>query len=277
MVPIAPAWIYAALCVLAGAAAWQVMPSAPAYPSGSSSSLQAARPASTASQPASNQITSIQDQQSSIQNQSGDLTGEAGATSPSTSSDLAQASSEMNIAPIQNIPATDANTAAPGASADSSSQQSQQAQKPAAQVLTSNLTGSDTGPVSKAWESTVRYYSGGGYGVELINKNSTKTGNGGYPNDRAIVQAAAAKYRIPFRLLWGTYGSESSWGKNTGGESIPPYFGLTWHYPKNKVPQLGPKASKYLGTSGNFRKDAEEAARTWLKNYKLKNGGQAPA
>jgi 3D (Asp-Asp-Asp) domain-containing protein len=136
--------------------------------------------------------------------------------------------------------------------------------------------GSSTAPVSGAWESTVRYYSGGGYGVDHINENSTRTKDGGYPNDKAIIAAAAAKYGIPFRLLWGTYGSESSWGTNTGGESIPPYFGLTWHYPKNKVPELGPKPSKYLGTSGNFKKDAEESARTWLKNYKLKNNGQAP-
>lgn len=124
--------------------------------------------------------------------------------------------------------------------------------------------------IGSDWESSVQYYSGGSYGVAHINKHAKKEGNGGYPNDREIIARSAAKYGIPFALLWGTYGAESSWGQNTGGGELPPYFGLTSAYP-------GGGQSRYRGTSGNFVSDAEKAARSWLKIYRLKNSGRNPA
>ena len=135
--------------------------------------------------------------------------------------------------------------------------------EPAARLAT------DQGPVGAEWESSVQYYSGGSYGVEHINKHSLKQGDGGYPGDRLIISRAAAKYGIPFRLLWGTYGAESSWGQNTGGGELPPYFGLTHSYP-------GRGQTRYRGTSGNFQSDAEKSARSWMKIYRLKNGGVSP-
>lgn len=111
----------------------------------------------------------------------------------------------------------------------------------------------------------MQYYSGGSYGVSHINKLAKKAGNGGVAGDRAMVAAAASRYGIPFALLWGTYGAESSYGTNTGGGAKPPYFGLTQAYP-------GPPSSAYRGTSGNFAADAAKSARSWAKNYKLKVG-----
>lgn len=121
------------------------------------------------------------------------------------------------------------------------------------------------GRVGPEWEETVQYYSGGSYGVAHINKLASKAGNGGVSGDRQMVAQAASRHGIPFALLWGTYGAESSYGTNTGGGAKPPYFGLTQAYP-------GPPSSPYRGTSGNFAADAAKAARSWAKNYKLKTG-----
>ena len=142
--------------------------------------------------------------------------------------------------------------------------QKAKASQPATAATAVAVTAS-AGLVESEWEPVVQYYSGGSYGVSHINKLASKSGDGGVSGDRQMVASAAARYGIPFALLWGTYGAESSYGTNSGGGSKPPYFGLTQSYP-------GPPSTAFRGTSGNFLSDAAKAARSWAKNYKLKLG-----
>lgn len=116
-------------------------------------------------------------------------------------------------------------------------------------------------PVGSEWQRVVQHYSGGGYGVDRINSKASKQGDGAVAGDRKTVAEAAARYKIPFELLWGTYGVESGYGTGKWHGGITPYFGLTYKYPGR-------------GTSGNFRKDAFESAKTWadlFKHYKGKS------
>ena len=65
-------------------------------------------------------------------------------------------------------------------------------------------------PVTNSWEIPLRIYTGGYYGVELVNILS-KGGPRG--KIRQPVLGAAAHYHIPFKVLIGIWGAESSYGK----------------------------------------------------------------
>lgn len=126
---------------------------------------------------------------------------------------------------------------------------------PQTSTSSSNVTpgnGRRTNPqtITADWEPVVRAYSGSNYGVDHLNSLLAQAPqNGSNSNDRAITQAAARNWKVPFALLWATYGAESSWGKAASS------FGLTGKYGRS-------------GTSGNFTTDANESAKTWLQNYR---------
>lgn len=93
-----------------------------------------------------------------------------------------------------------------------------------------------------SWNEVLHKYSGGGYGASWVHRLAGEhPGGGAHPHDRAIVEADAKKYGVPFDVLWGVYGAESSFGK------APSSFGLTGQYGAS-------------GTSGNFNTDARVAA-----------------
>lgn len=95
---------------------------------------------------------------------------------------------------------------------------------------------------SAGWDQVLHSYSGNSYGLAHIQKLAHEhPGGGAHPHDRAIVAADAKKYGIPFDVLWGVYGAESSWGKAASN------FGLTGQFPGR-------------GTSGNFATDARMSA-----------------
>lgn len=103
---------------------------------------------------------------------------------------------------------------------------------------------------SSAWEKVLRAYSGGGYGLSYVQQLAhERSGGGMHPHDRAIVEADAKKYGVPFSVLWGIYGAESSFGKAASN------FGLTGQYPGT-------------GTSGNFASDARISAEDLAKLFK---------
>lgn len=118
-----------------------------------------------------------------------------------------------------------------------------------------SLTGPG-GTLDNSWEAAVQEYSGNNYGVDrIINlyRQSPK-GDGGVKGDRAIVTRVAREFKVPFALLWGCYGAESTWGTNKNASGYIPYFGLTADYPGR-------------GTSGNFSKDARRSAEIWVGCY----------
>lgn len=80
-----------------------------------------------------------------------------------------------------------------------------------------------------------------GSGAKAV--NASFTGGGG--KNRSIVEKAAQKHGVPFNVLWGVYGAESSWGK--GGSN---WFGLV------AVPR-----------TGSFEGDANQAAATLARLY----------
>lgn len=84
--------------------------------------------------------------------------------------------------------------------------------------------------------------SGGGESKTI----TTGMNSGGGGKNRVIIEAAAKKYGVPFNVLWGVYGAESSWGK--GGSN---WFGLV------AVPR-----------TGSFEGDANQAAATLARLYK---------
>ncbi len=96
------------------------------------------------------------------------------------------------------------------------------------------------------WNAILESYSGDHYGKKGYGSASQyvamlagqETGGG---ERRRIVEADAKKYGIPFGVLWGIYGAESSFGKAASS------FGLTNQFPGT-------------GTSGNFSTDARMSA-----------------
>jgi hypothetical protein len=98
------------------------------------------------------------------------------------------------------------------------------------------------GGASGGWNAVLQKYSHGSYGLSHVEQLAGEhPGAGAHPGDRATVEADARKYGIPFNVLWGIYGAESSFGKAKSN------FGLTGQYPGT-------------GTSGNFGTDARTSA-----------------
>lgn len=99
-----------------------------------------------------------------------------------------------------------------------------------------------SGAPSSAWNTVLGKYSGGSYGLFHVEQLAGEhPGGGAHPGDRKTVEADAKKYGIPFNILWGIYGAESSFGKAASN------FGLTGQFPGT-------------GTSGNFGTDARMSA-----------------
>ena len=96
-----------------------------------------------------------------------------------------------------------------------------------------------TAPVTYAWENALNAYTGGSYGVDHVNALWPLAPKHG--KRRAIVLATAVRYNIPFRLLLGIWGAESTFGQYAC------HFGLTGNFPG-------------VGTSGNFATDARIAS-----------------
>ena len=91
-------------------------------------------------------------------------------------------------------------------------------------------------PVTYAWENALNAYTGGSYGVSHVNALWPLAPKHG--KRRAIVLATAVRYNIPFRLLLGIWGAESTFGQYAC------HFGLTGNFPG-------------VGTSGDFATDAK--------------------
>lgn len=109
-------------------------------------------------------------------------------------------------------------------------------------AFTSPGGGGAGGTSSSGWNSVLKSYSGGSYGLDYVLKLAHEhPGGGAHRGDRATVAADAKKYGIPFDVLWGIYGAESSFGKAASN------FGLTGQFPGT-------------GTSGSFGTDARMSA-----------------
>ena len=110
-----------------------------------------------------------------------------------------------------------------------------------------------TARISDNWNGPLNAYTGGSYGVSLANQLWPSAPHG---LRRQIVLGAAVHHHVPFRLLLGIWGAESSFGKAACN------FGLTGNYPGR-------------GTSGNFRKDAHMAADILDRLYRSRYGRRA--
>jgi hypothetical protein len=109
-------------------------------------------------------------------------------------------------------------------------------------MMASTQTAAYAGGSSSAWNAVLEKYSGNSYGLSHVEQLAGEhPGGGAHPGDRKTVEADAKKYGIPFKILWGIYGAESSFGKAASS------FGLTGQYPGT-------------GTSGNFGTDARVSA-----------------
>jgi hypothetical protein len=103
-------------------------------------------------------------------------------------------------------------------------------------------TALDTTSSGSMWNAVLEKYSGGSYGLSHVEQLAGEhPGGGAHPGDLAMVKADAKKYGIPWGVLWGIYGAESSFGKAASS------FGLTSQFPGT-------------GTSGNFGTDARMSA-----------------
>lgn len=104
---------------------------------------------------------------------------------------------------------------------------------------------------SSSWNAILEKYSNKEYGQkghgtaqQYVEGLAAQNSGGG--SRRATVEADAKKYGIPFNILWGIYGAESSFGKAKSN------FGLTGQFPGT-------------GTSGNFGTDARMSAEDLAK------------
>lgn len=110
-----------------------------------------------------------------------------------------------------------------------------------------------TSPVSYRWESILNLYTGGSYGVGHVNSLWPAAPRGAR---RQVVLGAAVHHHVPFRLLLGVWGAESSFGRYAC------HFGLTGYFPGR-------------GTSGDFRRDAHLAADLFDRLYRNRYGRRA--
>ena len=108
-------------------------------------------------------------------------------------------------------------------------------------------------PVTSRWESILNTYTGGNYGVGHVNSLWPAAPRG---RRRQVVLGAAVHHHVPFRLLLGVWGAESSFGRYAC------HFGLTGYFPGR-------------GTSGDFRRDAHLAADLFDRLYRNRYGRRA--
>lgn len=102
-----------------------------------------------------------------------------------------------------------------------------------------------TAPVDWRWGSILNLYTGGSYATGHVNslwQNAPRS---------SIVLQAAVRYRVPYRLLLGVWGAESTWGQAWN------HFGL-----------IGP-------ATGNLRHDAFYAAKLFDRFYRQRYGRPA--
>ena len=104
--------------------------------------------------------------------------------------------------------------------------------------------------VHASWGPVLSTYTGGYYGVAHINRLWPNAPRG--PR-RDIVLLEAVRHRVPFRLLLGVWGAESSFGRAAS------HFGLTGYFPGR-------------GTSGSFSWDAHLAAQLLDRLYRGRYG-----
>ena len=95
-----------------------------------------------------------------------------------------------------------------------------------------------TASISSRWQPILDAYTGSSYGISLVNQLWPRAPKG---KRRNIILGAAVHHHVPFRLLLGIWGAESSYGQAAS------HFGLTGYFPGR-------------GTSGNFTRDAHMAA-----------------
>lgn len=110
-----------------------------------------------------------------------------------------------------------------------------------------------TAPVGPSWGPVLSTYTGGYYSTSLVNELYPHAPHG--PR-RGIILLEAIRHRVPFRLLLGVWGAESSFGKATS------HFGLTGYFPG-------------IGSSGSFATDAHLAARLFARLYHARYGRSA--
>jgi len=103
-------------------------------------------------------------------------------------------------------------------------------------------------PVTWAWQPILDTYTGNYYGVNHVNSLWRGAPHG---RGRGIVLQAAIKYHVPWRLLLGVWGAESTWGQAWNN------FGL-----------IGP-------ATGDLRHDAFYAAKLFDKLYRSQYGHSA--
>lgn len=108
-------------------------------------------------------------------------------------------------------------------------------------------------PVGPSWGPVLGDYTGGYYSTGLVNQLYQRAPHG--PR-RGIILLEAIRHRVPFRLLLGVWGAESSFGRATS------HFGLTGYFPG-------------IGSSGSFATDAHLAARLFARLYRSRYGRSA--
>lgn len=95
-----------------------------------------------------------------------------------------------------------------------------------------------TASISSRWQPILDAYTGGSYGISLVNQLWPRAPRG---KRRTIILGAAVHHHVPVRLLLGIWGAESTYGQAACN------FGLTGYFPGR-------------GTSGSLTRDAHMAA-----------------
>ena len=108
-------------------------------------------------------------------------------------------------------------------------------------------------PVGPSWNCVLGQYTGGSYYIGRVNQLYPYAPKG--PR-RGIILTESIRHRVPFRLMLGIWGAESSFGRAWS------HFGLTGYFPGR-------------GTSGNFSYDAHLAARLLDRLYRGCHGRSA--
>ena len=108
-------------------------------------------------------------------------------------------------------------------------------------------------PVDAKWAPVLWTYTGGYYSTGHVNQLWPKAPRG--PR-RGIILEACIRHLVPWRLLLGVWGAESSFGRAAS------HFGLTGYFPGR-------------GTSGSFSRDADLAAALFNRLYRARYGRSA--
>lgn len=101
-------------------------------------------------------------------------------------------------------------------------------------------------PVTSKWNCALGQYTGGYYYIGHINSLWPYAPRG--PR-RGVILTESIRHRVPFRLMLGVWGAESSFGRAAS------HFGLTGYFPGR-------------GTSGSFSWDAHLAAQLLDRLYR---------